>query len=502
MYGYDTKSNPSFPPSRYERPSYDQPRYNQPRYDDSSYNEPRYDRSRYDRPRQDGFSNQTLYRPSSPNGYQQPSPISRQDGFSNQALYQPSSPNSYQQPSPIASNEPPSYEAAVYQPDNYRSSSLQPIYRQPLSEKRSRSPSPLPPSRSGPPSPLLQPSHSRQPSSTGSSKLGKPIAIPATLAAYGSPFLRAYPPALAAYSIPPSTFLAFLDTLNRVAEKSPPLQALGLAGNVIGFVPSAAAQMAGGIINLTAGVATGVLQHGRTEIELKRANEELFRPRGLKVEIAKTEALAKLAGIPGVLDASNKLNKKARLLMPLEPIDMTSTASISGQERRLESMRPWIAELDVTPLPDIDQPTNALSRLTVKANERNRAKGEKKLIEKRGKAAEEFNKESRKARRELDKEMDKIERERDKDLRDVDKKLDEADRKGRNADRWERERERILNRFEREKTKVEERYQREIDKADVGSLSDDEEEKNMRKLYWLVIRDINAPSGWGPNPDM
>ena len=114
------------------------------------------------------------------------------------------------------------------------------------------------------------------------SRLEKPIAIPATLAHYGSPFLRAYPPSLHTYSILRETFLSFLDALNRVAVKSPPLQVLGLAGNIVGFVPSAAALIAGAAINVTAGVATGVIQHGRTEIELKRANAELFGPMGLK----------------------------------------------------------------------------------------------------------------------------------------------------------------------------------------------------------------------------
>ncbi|KAJ9616888.1 hypothetical protein H2200_000608 [Cladophialophora chaetospira] len=387
----------------------------------------------------------------------------------------------YQQEIRSHESGPPAYEEAVYSPNDYKAAPRPNFHPQPL--------------------PQLQPvtTKSFQPSSRG-----KPIAIPATVAKYGSPFLRAYPPSLATYSIPPEMFLSFLDTLNRVAVKSPPLQVLGLAGNIVGFVPSAAAQIAGTAINLTAEVAAGVVQHGRTEIELKRANAELFGPRGLKVEIAKTEALVRLTGMPGVLDASGKMNKKASLLMPVNGTDFNDSLALSAQQRRLQAMEPWIAELDVTPLPEIDVPTNALSRLNVKISERERTKGEQKMLEKRSKAHNEYQKESQKAQRELDKERAKIEKDLEKDLRNIDSKLERARRRQKDRDvaRSEREREKLLSEYERDKSKVERQYQKDMKEIEKDRLSDDEEEKNVRKLYWLIIREVDAPSGFGPNPDL
>ncbi|KIW70597.1 hypothetical protein PV04_02853 [Phialophora macrospora] len=353
--------------------------------------------------------------------------------------------------------------------------------------------------------PQLSPSGLGQPRS--STKLGKPIAIPATIAEYGSPFLRGYPPCLASYGIGAETFLSFLDTLNRVAIKSPPLQVLGLAGNLIGFVPSGEAQIAGSVINLTASVATGVVQHGRTEIELRRANADLFAPRGLKVVIVQTAALVKLLGMPGALTADGKLDKKARLLTRLESTggtELDGRLDISAQQRRLDALEPWIAELEVTPLPGIDAPDNALSRLNVKVSERNRAKGEKKLLEKRGKAHQEYRKGAQKAGEGFEREMGKIERGKGKELREIDEKLENAERKQKSRDvaKLEKEKAKLLAEYERDRSRVEKRYQKEMNEVEGGRMSDDEEEKSLRKLYWLVIREKDAPSGRGPNPDL
>ncbi|KIY02043.1 uncharacterized protein Z520_02181 [Fonsecaea multimorphosa CBS 102226] len=402
--------------------------------------------------------------------------------------------NPYRYPSPL----PPSPVSPSAGPSSLSpsQSSAYAAYRYPGPQPL---PSPVSPGELGSKaSSFLSPSRSQ--SSRG---LPKPIAIPATLAKYGSPFLRAYPPCLAQYHISSTLFLSFLDTLNRVAVKSPPLQVLSLAGNIAGMVPLQTAQIVGGAVNLASEVSAGVIQHGRTEIELRRANTDIFGPRGLKVEIAKTEALAQLAGMDGVLDNDGKLNKKAALLLPLEGFDAgDAQGDVSGQQRRLDAMKPWIAELDITPLPEIDVPTNAMSRLNVKINERDRRNGEKKLVEKRQKVQREYEKEAGKAQREFDKEMNKINKDLDKHLREVDDKLAEATRKGKSRDisKLEREREKILEKYDRERSKQEHDLQKEMRGVEKERLKDDKEEKNMRKLNWLVIREVNAWSGDGPNP--
>ena len=235
--------------------------------------------------------------------------------------------------------------------------------------------------------------------------MSKLVAIPATLAQTGSPFLRAYPLCLDGYSISKTTFLNFLDNIDRVAVKSPPLQALSLVGNVVGFVPSAAAQITGAVVNISANVAAGMIQYGRTETELKRANTEIFGPRGLKVEIAKTDDLVRLAGIPDVLDAAGKLSKKTNLLLSIEEDGYAGDQNLTGQQRRLQAMSLWIADLEVALLLEIEERPTAMSRLSLKASERQRVRGERKLVIDRGNAQEDYAKESGKAQEDFDKEM-------------------------------------------------------------------------------------------------
>ena len=164
------------------------------------------------------------------------------------------------------------------------------------------------------------------------------------------------------------------------------------------------------------------MQNGRMEIEPKCANAGIFGPRGLKVEIVKTEALTRTRARPGVKDAREKLNKKAILLGPLDGVEMDGRRDDSGQRRRLDALKARVAELEVTPLSEIEVPSNALSRLDMKASERSRSKGEKKLVGKRGEAESEYRKETRKAQQDFDWEMGKNNKNLEKDLRGIDGK--------------------------------------------------------------------------------
>jgi hypothetical protein len=307
-----------------------------------------------------------------------------------------------------------------------------------------------------------------------SSCLPKPIAIPATNAKVGSPFLRAYPLCLADHALPPDVFLRFLDGLNRVAVISPPLQVLGLAGTVIQFVPSGIAQIVGNAVAFAAQAGTVAISKGRTEIYLRDANKDIFAARGLKVEIAKVEAIAKIAGIP-ILDDSGKLDKNSKLLGNLEVEELHT---LSGQERRLRALDQWIAPLEVTPLPAIERQSNPMSRLNQGASERQRHMGEKKLIEDRAKGQEKARKEGNKAEREYAKEMRKLDKEEQKVRRKED------------CHKLEKE----LAKIEKDRRKAEKYYAK-----DSGKVLEDKEEKAMRKILWLVIRDLKDDSGVGPN---
>lgn len=284
-----------------------------------------------------------------------------------------------------------------------------------------------------------------------------------------------------------------------MAVKSPPLQVLSLAGNIVGFVPIGAAQITGTVVSVAADVATGVLQHGRTEAELKRANGEIFGPRGLKVEIARTDALAKLARIPDVLDAQGKLSKNARLLVPLGHGE--ENLDVSGQQRRLDAMRPWIADLEMAALPEIEVPTSMLGRLDMKISERSRVRGEERLLKKRREAIEDHHKDSSKAQKGIEKDSAKLERKLDKKLRKIEEKA-ASGAKQKDLVKLDEKREKILTKYDRKEAKVNRRHEEDMAEVEEDMLSDDEEEKALRKLYWLIIRPIDAPSGEGENPDL
>lgn len=330
-----------------------------------------------------------------------------------------------------------------------------------------------------------QPTANRVVTHTASSNhLHKIVAIPATTPKLGSPFLRAYPPTLSHFRISRDLFLKFLDDLNRVAVQSPPLQVLNLAGTIVGFVPLQTTQIVGGALNAAAGIGTVAVSKGRTELFLRDANRTIFAPRGLKVEIAKIEAMAKIAGMP-ILNTEGKLDKNASLLAPIE--DQDASSAVTGQERRLQALEPYIAHLDLTPLPEIDVPENPLSKWSASVSERNRRKGEGKMLESRNEAHSKYYKES-----------EKLEKEYAKDMKKVDREEEKVRTKEKDASKREKE----LKKVAKEREKLEREYAKETQKIDKDRRKDDKEESAMRKILWLVVRNLEDDSGPGGNPDL
>lgn len=325
--------------------------------------------------------------------------------------------------------------------------------------------------------------HTTQPETTNRatpSRLSKIIAIPATSPDVGSPFLRSYPPVLMDYNMPKESFLAFLDKLNRVTVKAPPLAVLDAAGTLVSFVPLHTAQIVGSSIGAASKIGAIALSKGQTELFLRESNAQIFNPRGLKAEIAKLEAVARIANMP-ILDEEGKLDKRAPLLQPIDSIEQVH--SISAQQRRLGALQPYTAHLDLTPLPDIEEPTNILSQLSMKASERQRRKEEEKILENRAKQVEKNLENTNKAMKDYKKEMAKLEKDRMK-----------VERKE-SGSKYEKE----MAKLEKERQKIEKEFEKETGK----DKKKDKEEKNMRTILWLVIRDVNAESEVvGPNPDM
>ena len=264
--------------------------------------------------------------------------------------------------------------------------------------------------------------------------LPEPLRRPRDSPTLGSPFLRAYAPILSSYGISSPTFFNFLDNLNRISVANPPLQILGLAGNIVGFLPVHTAQLVGLGVQVASKAATVAVSKGRTEQFLQQANKELFGPAGLEVEIAKLDALAKLARMP-ILNAEGKVDKHASILEPLR-LDGDVHDDVSGQQRRLNTLAPCIERLDLTPQQQqVNVPDNALSKLSAGASERMRRRGEAKLLKERSKAAREYGREAGKAEREYEREMGK---------------LDRKEKRGREWEKIEKGRARVRRQFERE----------------------------------------------------
>jgi hypothetical protein len=305
-----------------------------------------------------------------------------------------------------------------------------------------------------------------QPQQNPSPSLTQPIAIPATTTTLGSPFLRAYPIELEAFNISTPDFLNFLDELNRIMVVSPPVRVLGLAGDIVGFVPSATAQIVGGAVSAAATLTTYGMSKGRSELFIRESNKTLFAPRGLKVDIVKLEVVARVASIP-ILAADGKVDKNATLLAPLQGLE----SDLSGQQRRLMALAPWTSPLMLYPDEHIAVPKNMLDSMHAYASERQRASEEKRILKNRTKAHDRQQKASTKIRAKFDDEMDKLRCEEDKVRR---------------KEGWRMESQ--LRKVDKERSRVKREYEEEMGKVMGGVKKKDKEEAAVRKVLWLLIQ--------------
>lgn len=297
--------------------------------------------------------------------------------------------------------------------------------------------------------------------------------IPATDAALGSPFLRAYAPALSAFGIGREEFIGFIDKLNRVAVASPPLQILGLVGNIVGMVPSQTAQIVGTSVEVVANITTGVVSKGATELCLRDMNKELFGPCGLKAQVAQLNAVAAMTNMP-ILTPDGKVDKKAPLMRPID--DEEECGTMSAQERRIRALEGYIEPLDIENLPDLAKGSNPLSRMHAAVSERNRTQGEKKMMKDRAKAQKGWNKDVEKVNKKYEEKLHELEKE-------------EQRAQGRRSDKKRGEE---LKKLEHKREKLDKEHSSKLDRAEKERLKDDKEEKGFRKILFLIITNLDA----------
>ncbi|CAG8039465.1 unnamed protein product [Penicillium olsonii] len=203
--------------------------------------------------------------------------------------------------------------------------------------------------------PSIQPGPSVPGRPPGPSSPRRPIAIPAIASSSDSPFIRAYPPVLQSHKLPKESFLSFLDQLNKDIASSPPLQVLDATGGILNSVPILfPLHWIGSAVSGLANLGSQGMSKSRTDSSLKTANRDIFGPRGLKVEVAKLDALAHLAKIP-ILDPQGKINRQAPLLLQLQNEPVVGAADERQVEleiqRRIRTLQPWIADLEIEVLP-------------------------------------------------------------------------------------------------------------------------------------------------------
>ncbi|KAH7371480.1 hypothetical protein BKA66DRAFT_443946 [Pyrenochaeta sp. MPI-SDFR-AT-0127] len=296
-------------------------------------------------------------------------------------------------------------------------------------------------------------------SSTPPQSLGQVIAIPATEATLGSPFLRAYPLELQTFDIPTATFLQFLDGLNRVIVVSPPVDVLGLVGSAVGLVPEPTAQIVGGAVEATAAATGYGMSKIRSETFIRQANEEIFAPRGLRVDIVKLDVVALVARIP-ILDADGKITNETSLLPPID--GGLGTLGLTSQQRRLAALASWTGPLELMPSEEVIVPDSFFSKMNAKASERQCAKEEAEMQKKRKKALEATQKRKQKA---------------------------PSGTRKKKPDKMQKS----LQRLEEKRTRVQREYDEEMEKIEAVPVKKDKEETSMRKVLWLLIRNEEPP---------
>ncbi|KAI5479931.1 hypothetical protein MNV49_002221 [Pseudohyphozyma bogoriensis] len=128
--------------------------------------------------------------------------------------------------------------------------------------------------------------------------LRRPIALPQTGTSSASPFLRGFSTDLEDAGVCQREFMTFVDALNVTIIPNPEVQIAAKAAGIAGwFVPGLAAGIALTGVQVVAGVGGAVQVKGATKTCLQTANQNLFGPCGLEVQLMSTQQLNNLIGI-------------------------------------------------------------------------------------------------------------------------------------------------------------------------------------------------------------
>lgn len=248
------------------------------------------------------------------------------------------------------------------------------------------------------------------------------------------------------------------------------------------MVPSHIAQMVSLGMQVLVKLGTTAVSKSRTDMYMKAVNEEFFAPRGLKAVIADRDAMAMSLGLP----------EGVGRLAPVTDENM----GVSMLERRLEDMRPYMAELRF----DVPSPvaqTTVLAKMSAAQVKWQMEQTEKKVLKYRRKQMMHLEKEKEKHQKGENKEQRKFEKEMrklDRDVRKAEGDAQKDSRKGgRSAEKAERKLREEMVKIDVDRRKVERGFEENArDRAGMESrvAKKDKESKQAMKVLWILIENL------------
>ncbi|KAJ5660114.1 hypothetical protein N7507_006565 [Penicillium longicatenatum] len=334
----------------------------------------------------------------------------------------------------------------------------------------------------------------------------KPCVIPLFGGSYMSPFVRVRVPELEQQTaLTPSNLTTFIDGLNEAFLGNPALQATNAVGSIIGLVPLGTAQIVGAGLNAGAGLATAGVSIARTKSYMKTANETIFKPKGLHVQISKTDKMLSQIGMPN--DGAVFARHQYRRIMDA-PADENPIA------QRMSVLGDRVMRLSFEGVSAPVSPDNWMKKVGSFSAQRAEQKQLRKLGKKQAKAERRCCKSDRKKGK-FERKQEEIEEEIDDlkgEIDDVMVQIQSLGPEQQGNEKMRRELKKDLRDLKKDLRDAEEKYEDLMEKVDRRDRRDEKhsrrqmkEAQKVNKMLWIVILpDVGSYAGdddWDSDSD-
>ncbi|KAJ5872353.1 uncharacterized protein N7529_004706 [Penicillium soppii] len=287
--------------------------------------------------------------------------------------------------------------------------------------------------------------------------------------------------------------LGFIEGLNEAFLANPALQATNKIGMLVGFVPLAVAQIVGGGLQVAAGLGSAGVSAVRTKQYLKKANEVIFKPKGLLVRVVKTD---KMLALVGVRDPKIFSGEQYRVL-----VGRDGSESQSPLATRMAALGDQVMPLSFDTFASSVDEENWMKKWGAYSAQRAERKQLEKLQkqERRSNKSKREEKKDKKSRREERKVENAIAELQD-DVDDIKCRMQSLDQKQQSQAKTKRDLERELRKLEKKLADLKENREYDLSQnSDEGAKRqarrDVKEVKKVNKLRWIVIMSANASMG-------